>query len=718
MRRSQVSDLLTITALFLLLLGGLAGWGLAVWFTRPTSSPLAWALPFGLCLLVTGSGIWLYRFGRAWFLHIKALQEEAHLMLYTNPDRRARPQGTAAVRTLAATINEFADKVQALQRDRDAAIRQARADLEEEHQRLAAILAELTDGVIVCTLDGRILLYNQQARHLLNTPTHSSGGFIGLGRSIFGVLDRNAISYGLSHLQSRAGQPATGEREQSAGFMTATTHGALLRVRMAALLDYANEITGFVLTLQDMTQGITASSRRDFLLQRLTERFRGGLANIRVAIETLEQFPALPAPQLTRFQQIISDESTALSSELDQTMREFADDLRAQWRHETMAAADLLGALQHHLAKETGVTVESALPAADLWLRVDNYAIVHGLTTALRDLQVTFGVTQLHLGLQPLPLHPDRPADKQRRFATLDVRWSSRNIAVEAWLDWKERASTVDAGDATFTLREVAERHGSELWFQHDPATAQSYFRLLLPLAASRPVTLARPINATPVSRPEYYDFNLFPPESQPGVLADRPLSALTYTVFDTETTGLDPTQDRIVSIGAVRIVNGRPLRQELFDQLVDPERPMPAAAEEVHGITDQMVRGQPTIQQVLPHFMRFAEETVLVGHNVAFDLRLFETEEAVTGVKVNNPVLDTLLLSAVIHPDGDNHSIEALADRLGVTMVGRHTALGDAFVTAEIFLRMIPLLHVAGITTLGQAINAAQQTYFARLKY
>lgn len=720
MRRSQVSELLTITALFLLLLGGLAGWGLAVWFTLPASSLLAWVIPFGLFLLVIGSGIWLYRFGRAWFLQIKALQEEAHLILYTNPDRRAIPQGTAAVRTLTTTINEFADKVQAVQRDRDAAIHQARADLEEEHQRLAAILAELTDGVLVCTLDGRILLYNQQARHLLNAPAQSSGGFVGLGRSIFGLLDRHAITYGLSHLQSRVAQPVTSDREQSAGFMTATTNGALLRVRMAALLDYENDLTGFVLTLQDMTQGITASSRRDFLLQRLTERFRGGLANIRVAIEMLEQFPTMPAAQLARFQQIISDESATLSAELDQTMREFAGDLRAQWRHETMAATDLLGAVQHHLVKETGVLVEYGLPAADLWLRVDNYALVHGLTTAVRDLQATFGVTHLHLGLQPLPLHPDRPTEQQRRFATLDLHWSSRNVAVEAWLAWKERASTIDASDATLTLREVAERHGSELWFQHDPTTEQSYFRLLLPLAESRPALPSRPLNATPMpaSRPEYYDFNLFQQESRPSALADRSLTALTYTVFDTETTGLDPTQDRVVSIGAVRIVNGRLLRQELFDQLVDPECPMPAAAEEVHGITDAMVRGQPTIQQVLPQFLRFAEETVLVGHNVAFDLRMFETEEPVTGVKVNNPVLDTLLLSAVIHPDGDDHSMEALADRLGVTMVGRHTALSDAFVTAEIFLRMIPLLLAQGITTLGEAIHAAQQTYFARLKY
>lgn len=720
MRRSQVSDLLTITALFLLLLGGLAGWGLAAWLTLPASSPLVWALPLGLLLLVAGSGGWLYRFGRAWFIHLKTLQEEAHLILHTNPDRRATPQGAAAVRTLAATINEFADKFQSLQRDRDENIRQARADLEEEHDRLAAILAELTDGVIVCTLDGRILLYNQQARHLLNAPAQTSGGFVGLGRSIFGLLDRNAISYGLSHLQSRAVQPATSERDQSAGFITAVTNGALLRVRMAPLLDEESAITGFVLTLHDMTQGITASSRRDFLLQRLTERFRGGLANIRVAIETLEQFPTMPVAQTTRFQQIISDESTALSAELDQTMREFAGDLRAQWRHETMAATDLLGAVQHHLAKETGLLVEYVLPPVDLWLRVDNYAIIHGLTTAARDLQATFGVAHLHLAVQPLPSHPERPDTPPRRFVTLDVHWSSQNVAVEAWLDWKERVSIVDAGDATFTLREVAERHGSELWFQHDPATEQSYFRLLLPLATSRPVALARPVNAAPmaVSRPEYYDFNLFAQGSRPSALADRALAALTYTVFDTETTGLDPTQDRIVSIGAVRIVNGRLLRQELFDQLVDPERPIPAAAEEVHGITDAMVRGQPTIQQVLPQFMRFAEDTVLIGHNVAFDLRLLATEEAVTGVKVTNPVLDTLLLSAVIHPDGDNHSMEALADQLGVTMVGRHTALGDAFVTAEIFLHMLPLLNAQGIHTLGEAMRAAQQTYFAQVTY
>ncbi|MFZ1752761.1 MAG: exonuclease domain-containing protein, partial [Caldilineaceae bacterium] len=91
---------------------------------------------------------------------------------------------------------------------------------------------------------------------------------------------------------------------------------------------------------------------------------------------------------------------------------------------------------------------------------------------------------------------------------------------------------------------------------------------------------------------------------------------------------------------------------------------------------------------------------------------------EAETGVSFINPVLDTLLLSAVAHPDRDDHSMEAIAARLGVNMVGRHTALGDALVTAEIFVKLLPLLKQKGIVTLKQAREAAEQSYLARVQY
>jgi DNA polymerase-3 subunit epsilon len=201
--------------------------------------------------------------------------------------------------------------------------------------------------------------------------------------------------------------------------------------------------------------------------------------------------------------------------------------------------------------------------------------------------------------------------------------------------------------------------------------------------------------------------------------LDDRPLKSLSFTVFDTETTGLNPSQgDEIIQIGATRIVNGRLLRQDAFEQLIDPGRSIPAASIPIHGISPAMVQGQPRIGQVLPTFHAYAHDTVLVAHNAAFDMKFLQLKEASTGLRFDQPVLDTLLLSAVIHPNQASHRLEAIAERMNITVLGRHTALGDAMVTAEVFLRMVPLLAEMGIHTLGQAREAAQKTYYARLKY
>lgn len=137
-----------------------------------------------------------------------------------------------------------------------------------------------------------------------------------------------------------------------------------------------------------------------------------------------------------------------------------------------------------------------------------------------------------------------------------------------------------------------------------------------------------------------------------------------------------------------------------------------------IHGIRPEMVKGQPTIEQVLPAFHAFAQDTVLVAHNAAFDMRFLQLQEGRTGLVFDHPVLDTLLLSALVHPNQDSHRLEAIAERFGIPVVGRHTALGDALVTAEVMRRLIPLLAERGIRTLGQAREAAQKTMYARLKY
>lgn len=219
-------------------------------------------------------------------------------------------------------------------------------------------------------------------------------------------------------------------------------------------------------------------------------------------------------------------------------------------------------------------------------------------------------------------------------------------------------------------------------------------------------------------SRPTFYEFDLFHQQA-PAELGEQPLRRLTCVAFDTETTGLDPAAgDEIVQIGAVRIVNGKLIREEMIDQLIDPRRPIPVASAAIHGITEQMVAGQPTIDQVLPHFRHFVEGAVLVAHNAAFDMRCLQQKEPRTGVKFDNPVLDTLLLSSILHPHQESHSLDEIAARLNLTNIGRHTALGDALVTAEVLLKMIPLLEAKGIVTLNDALKASARSPYATLSY
>ena len=190
-------------------------------------------------------------------------------------------------------------------------------------------------------------------------------------------------------------------------------------------------------------------------------------------------------------------------------------------------------------------------------------------------------------------------------------------------------------------------------------------------------------------------------------------------SAFDTETTGLDPAGgDEIISIGALRILNGRILGGETFDQLIDTTRRIDPEALKIHGIGPEVLRGQPTIDRVLPRFHAFCEGTVLLGHNAAFDLRFLQIKEERLGVRFRQPVLDTLLLAGVLHDDLDDNRLEAIAHRLGIEVVGRHTALGDARVTADVYLKMVPLLAVRGIRTLGDAQRASEKTRYARLAY
>lgn len=191
---------------------------------------------------------------------------------------------------------------------------------------------------------------------------------------------------------------------------------------------------------------------------------------------------------------------------------------------------------------------------------------------------------------------------------------------------------------------------------------------------------------------------------------ASDPLDRLSCVVFDTETTGLTP-QDRIVQIAGFRIHRGRDTG-ERFDALVNPGRPIPALAASVHGITDAMVADAPPVGPVLREFSRFAAGDVLLAHNAPFDMGLLHAAQGESGVRFDNPVLDTVLLSAMVWGHSADHSLDALAERLGVPIPPeqRHTAMGDAQAAAACFLRLIPALKAKGIVTLNDVRREARK--------
>ena len=208
------------------------------------------------------------------------------------------------------------------------------------------------------------------------------------------------------------------------------------------------------------------------------------------------------------------------------------------------------------------------------------------------------------------------------------------------------------------------------------------------------------------------YDFELLFKTHNADLPSTRVVD-LTYVVFDTETTGLRPDQgDEIVQIAAVRIVNGRRIQEEEFNTLVNPGRAIPRSSSIVHGITDCMVASAPTMDQVGRKFHQFVKGAVLVAHNAPFDIAFLRRHERGIGHRFDNPVLDTVLLSALVYGQSENHSLDALCHRLGISITeeARHTAIGDATATAEVFLKLISALEARGLETYGDVRAAVRR--------
>lgn len=165
------------------------------------------------------------------------------------------------------------------------------------------------------------------------------------------------------------------------------------------------------------------------------------------------------------------------------------------------------------------------------------------------------------------------------------------------------------------------------------------------------------------------------------------------FTVFDVETTGLDPKKGhRIIEIAGVRIEDGVIMESSAFVKLVNPERSIPWEAAQVNKISDEDVASAPTIDQILPQFLEFAQGSILVAHNCNFDMGFLLNEKDLCWGYVDIPeCICTMRLSQTMYPSEFRHNLDVLSNRLGIEMPrDRHRALPDVIMTAQALLKMI----------------------------
>lgn len=190
------------------------------------------------------------------------------------------------------------------------------------------------------------------------------------------------------------------------------------------------------------------------------------------------------------------------------------------------------------------------------------------------------------------------------------------------------------------------------------------------------------------------------------------PIDAATFVVVDTETTGSKPGEDRLIEVAAVRVVGGQVV--DTFQQLIDPGCAVPKRITWLTGISTAMVFGQPSAADVMPRFVEFLGDAVLVAHNLPFDARFLDLALDDAGLPgLRNPALDTLRLARRLLPALPSKGLSGLTAHFGIQVHGRHRALGDATATAELLTILLGRMRVEfGVATVADALAFQRARY------
>ncbi|WP_316860496.1 exonuclease domain-containing protein [uncultured Cohaesibacter sp.] len=576
-------------------------------------------------------------------------------------------------------------------------IAKAIQDAKKQTTHLESVIQSLDQGILICTLDFKILLYNRHAMQILHVA-----GDIGLGRSLFSVVSAAPFRHALERLTHRFEQGRhTRHREGlSQLVICATADGKhTLQGRMTLLLNEEDPTPfGFLVTFEDMTRQLAENIERDKLLHSALVDLRHPAANLLATAQMLDGDYKIDQDTRRSFERMLAEQASKLAERLEFYDQQSHEMLTSAWPMSDVYSSSLFNSILRRNSSET-MKVTCEFVGESVWLHCDSITIVELLELALRRTAELTEVRAFQF-----------KASEHAKKVYIDLCWRGDPLSIAQINNWLEEP--LDQDLAGINSRDALSRHKTDFWSARSDEGC-AYLRL--PLARARDhhsLSVQDEQTFLLPERLEFYDFELME-RKYLGSLEDAPLRELDYVVFDTETTGLDPSGgDEIISIAGVRIVNGRIIKGEVFDRFVHPGRSIPPASTKIHHITNEMVADADPIEIVLPRFHAFVSDAVLVAHNAAFDMKFLELKQRETGVHFKNPVLDTVLLAAQLQGQTSSLTLDALAEQFGIEIPPevRHTALGDSLATAEVLLRLIDLLEASGITTLRQAVEAEKQ--------
>lgn len=598
---------------------------------------------------------------------IRRMAAEVRAIAHGGAREGIDPDRFPMVSPLPEAVNEICSRMAQVRKELSEGLSAATARSEETSIRLAAILNDLHEGVVVCNLRHQVVLYNQVAVDILQ----GEAGQLGLGRSLFDTVAREPVLHMMDVLSHRPDLASRG-----IPFLAGSADGhRVLQARMTLIRSGTGEITGHVVTLVDAGPQVAALAQRDVLLREVSEGMVTPLARLREANGDPD---------------LVEREAEIISRAIKRVTDGYQKALTGWWPMTDLHSPDLFTFVARRFEGEVVKVNPTGLP---IWLHVDSHSLVLTLEFLIRQIIGHTGIGELDLA-----------ASGEDDCACLEIIWSGVPVSDQVMEEWLSQTMPVLGG---MSVGDVLLHHAGTAISQE---CREGWACLHIPMHKGVEVQ-AKPKEILP-TRPEFYDLSLLERARDTGSFGDMPLRALTFVVFDTETTGLKPSEgDQMVQIGAVRVVNGRILSGEGFDRLLHPGRSIPKESIRFHGITDDMVRDKPPVGVILPQFKAYCADSVLVAHNAAFDLKFLKMRERECGVSFDNPVLDTMMLSNYLDGPDARHSLDAICDRYGIEITDRHTALGDAIVTAAVLLRQIEALEHRGLITLNEVVKSLDLT-------